>query len=81
MAETIPGGYYVELDKKDPKKVVRAHNANGEDVEILSDEQVKQHAEEGTPAPLKKDTNDGEAAKADQQAAATRGSAGKGGKK
>ncbi len=79
MAETIPGGYYHELNQKG--EVVRAHNANGEELEILSDDQRKKLAEEGRAAPLKGKKDEDADAKAEQQAAASRSNAGKGGKK
>jgi hypothetical protein len=79
MADEIPGGYYHELDLKG--EILRAHNANGEEVEQLSEEQAKKLAEEGQPAPLKKKDDadkeaDREARKA-QKDAADKGKAGK----
>ncbi len=75
MADEIKGGYYHELNQKG--EVVRAHNANGEEVEILSDDAQKQHAENGTAAPLKGKKDEDADAKAEQQAAASKGKSGK----
>lgn len=80
MADSIPGGYYLELDREG--KPLKAHNAHGQEVEILTDAQIQEHEESGTPAPLKAKASADEGVKAEQQAAADSGkSAGKGKKK
>jgi hypothetical protein len=70
MADEIPGGYYHELDQKG--EVVRAHNAKGEEVEILSDADLEQHIKDGTPAALKGAASEDETALAEQRTAVTK---------
>ena len=69
MAETITGGYYLELDQKTGKPA-KAHNANSEEVDLLSDAQVEQHKADGTPAPLKASASADAQAMGAQRAAA-----------
>ncbi len=71
MADEIPGGYYVELDQR-TGEVAKAHNARGEEVEVLSDAEIEQHVKDGTPAALKGAASEDETALAEQRTAVTK---------
>lgn len=64
----IVGGYYLDNDKPDSG----AHNSAGMAVKVLSDDEIKKHAESGEPAPLLKKEDKEAEAKRQQEAAGQR---------